>query len=402
MGFESIFVFGVILLCLVLLIFTKISTDVVFVGGLTLIIVFGVIPVNEALVGFSNEGMLTVAALYVVAAGLRETGAIQYVIQNLLGHPDAMWKTQARIIAPVMGMSAFLNNTPIVASFIPALQEWARKYRVQVSKIMIPLSYAAILGGTCTLIGTSTNLIVNGLLISEKGISLNIFEPAYVGIPIAAAGFLYLLTLGNRLLPNRSSAVNTFENTREYTIEMMVSKESPLTGKGPFTGEVSPAMLKDRNCRYVIVGHSERRSSFNESFDIIKDKIKASLKEKLVPILCIIEEEESGALESIRKQLLEILEEEFLKEIMIAYEPVYAIGTGNYCSIEEAEKKKVFIKSVLAKNYKKTKNVPILYGGSVDSKNAEDYIKKGGFDGLLVGTASLKKSEFKKIIERVT
>jgi len=231
MGFESIFIFGVILCCLLFLVFTKISPDAVFLGGLTLIVVFGIVPVSDALVGFSNEGMLTVAALYVVAAGLRETGAIQFVIRNLLGTPKALWKTQARIIAPVMGMSAFLNNTPIVASFIPALQEWARTYRIQVSKIMIPLSYAAILGGTCTLIGTSTNLIVNGLLISEKGVSLNIFEPAYVGVPIAFAGFIYLLTLGNRLLPAGSSIVGSFENTREYTIEMIVRPESPLVGK---------------------------------------------------------------------------------------------------------------------------------------------------------------------------
>ncbi|CAN5182982.1 SLC13 family permease [soil metagenome] len=231
MGFESIFVFGVILFCLLLLVFTKTSPDFVFLGGLTLIVVFGIVPVNEALVGFSNEGMLTVAALYIVAAGLRETGAIQFVIRNLLGNPKSLWKTQARIIAPVMGMSAFLNNTPIVASFIPALQEWARTYRVQVSKIMIPLSYAAILGGTCTLIGTSTNLIVNGLLISEKGVSLNLFEPAYVGVPIAFAGFIYLLTLGNKLLPAGSSVMGSFENTREYTIEMMVRQESPLVGK---------------------------------------------------------------------------------------------------------------------------------------------------------------------------
>lgn len=231
MGFESIFIFGVIFSCLLFLVFTNISPDVVFVSGLTMIIVFGIVPVSEALVGFSNEGMLTVAALYVVATGLRETGAIQYVIQNLLGHPEILWKAQARIVAPVMGMSAFLNNTPIVASFIPALQEWARTYRVPVSKIMIPLSYAAILGGTCTLIGTSTNLIVNGLLIAEKGIALNLFEPAYVGVPIAMAGFVYLLTIGNKLLPSGTSIVSSFENTREYTIEMMVRAESPLIGK---------------------------------------------------------------------------------------------------------------------------------------------------------------------------
>jgi di/tricarboxylate transporter len=231
MGFEGIFVIGVIFLCLVMLLLTNVSPDVVFLGGLTLIIAFGVIPVNQALVGFSNEGMLTVAALYVVATGLKETGAIQYIIQNLLGSPSEMWKTQVRIITPVMGMSAFLNNTPIVASFIPALQEWARKYRVPVSKILIPLSYAAILGGTCTLIGTSTNLIINGLLISEMDLSLNIFEPAYVGIPIAIGGFIYLLLFGRKLLPEGASVFSSFESTREYTIEMIVRPDSPLTGK---------------------------------------------------------------------------------------------------------------------------------------------------------------------------
>ncbi len=230
MGFEGIFVLMVIGLCLVLLVFAKISPDVVFVGGLTIIFVSGIIPVEEALVGFSNEGMLTVAALYVVATGMKETGAIQFVIKKLLGNPKVLWQTQARIVSPVMVMSAFLNNTPIVASFIPALQEWTRKFRVPASKIMLPLSYAAILGGTCTLIGTSTNLIINGLLISEEGINLNIFEPAYVGIPIAVTGFLYLLIFGRKWLPDSKSVFSTFENTREYTIEMMVRKDSPLVG----------------------------------------------------------------------------------------------------------------------------------------------------------------------------
>src|SRR6056297_118469 len=230
MGFEGLFVLSVIGLCLIMLIFGKISPDVVFVGGLTLIFVFGIIPVEEALVGFSNEGMLTVAALYVVAIGMKETGAIQYVIKKLLGNPKALWQTQARIVSPVMVMSAFLNNTPIVASFIPALQEWTRKFRVPASKIMLPLSYAAILGGTCTLIGTSTNLIINGLLIAEEGVALNVFEPAYVGIPIAITGFFYLLLFGRKWLPDNKSVLSAFENTREYTIEMMVREESPLVG----------------------------------------------------------------------------------------------------------------------------------------------------------------------------
>src|SRR6056297_3378506 len=153
---EGLFIIILLAGLFLVLLFTRASADAVFAGALAIIIVSGVVPVREALAGFSNEGMLTVAALYIVASGLRETGAIQFVVNNLLGVPKKMWMTQARIIAPVMGMSAFLNNTPIVASFIPALQEWAKKYRISVSKLMIPLSYAAVLGGVCTLIGTST------------------------------------------------------------------------------------------------------------------------------------------------------------------------------------------------------------------------------------------------------
>ncbi|MDZ7681611.1 MAG: SLC13 family permease [Fodinibius sp.] len=158
---------------LLLLIGSRIPADVVFISGLTVLIVSKAVEPTEALVGFSNQGMLTVAALYVVAAGMKETGAIQYVVEKIIGRYKSIRRTQIRIMAPVMVVSAFLNNTPVVASFIPALEDWARKNKVKVSKLLIPLSYAAILGGTCTLIGTSTNLIVNGLLIQEASDEYN-------------------------------------------------------------------------------------------------------------------------------------------------------------------------------------------------------------------------------------
>lgn len=225
-------VIAVVLFCLILLIKTHLSADVIFLGGLTIIIVSQVVPVSEALVGFSNEGMLTVAALYVVAAGLKETGAIQYVINKIIGRSRSIRRAQLRIMAPVMVFSAFLNNTPIVASFIPALEDWARKNRIPASKILIPLSYAAILGGTCTLIGTSTNLIVNGLLIQETATgSLGIFEPALIGIPCAIAGFIYLAVFGRKLLPIRGSGFDTFKDPREYTIEMLVDPGSEIAGQ---------------------------------------------------------------------------------------------------------------------------------------------------------------------------
>lgn len=221
---------AVVILCLILLITTSISADIIFLGGLTLLIVSRVASPEEALIGFSNQGMLTVAALYVVAAGLKETGAIQLVVNKIIGRSRSIRRAQIRVMAPVMVVSAFLNNTPVVASFIPALEDWARKNRIPASKLLIPLSYAAILGGTWTLIGTSTNLIVNGLLIEEPTThALGIFEPGLIGIPCAIAGFIYLTVFGRQLLPIRGSGFDTFKDPREYTIEMIVQKDSPLT-----------------------------------------------------------------------------------------------------------------------------------------------------------------------------
>lgn len=219
----------VILGSLILLITTHYSVDMILLAGLAFLLVFGIITPEAALAGFSNEGMLTVAALYVVASGLKETGAIQYITQKVMGDTKTVRTAQTRIMLPVMVMSAFLNNTPIVASFIPALEDWSKKTRIPISKILIPLSYAAILGGTCTLIGTSTNLILNGLLIEEGNTrALGLFEPAWIGIPCAIAGFIYLFLFGDRLLPSRGEAFESFKNTREYTIEMMIPKGSQL------------------------------------------------------------------------------------------------------------------------------------------------------------------------------
>lgn len=230
MGIVDIFLLVLILVSVLLLAVKNLPADAVFIGILTVIVVSGIITPAEALVGFSNEGMLTVGALYVVATGLRETGAVQLIIKKLFGRQTDPSKLRTRFIPPVMLMSAFLNNTPIVATFIPAIKDWSKKYKVSISKLLIPLSYAAILGGTCTLIGTSTNLIINGLLISQKNIHLNLFDPIYIGFPISVAGFLYLYFFGDKLLPDIQSAHIPFEKTREYTIEMILDTDSPLVG----------------------------------------------------------------------------------------------------------------------------------------------------------------------------
>ena len=137
MTFEGLAVLAVIGIILVLLIMTQLSVDLILPAGLTALLVFGIIDAEVALAGFSNEGMLT-CALYVVAAGLKETGAIQRITQRPLGTTENVRTAQAKIKGPVMVLSAFMNNTSIVASFIPALEQWSRKANILLSKLLIP------------------------------------------------------------------------------------------------------------------------------------------------------------------------------------------------------------------------------------------------------------------------
>ena len=174
--------------------------------------------------------------------------------------------------------------------------------------------------------------------------------------------------------------------------------------KGAFTGEVSPKMLKDLGCKYVIIGHSERRRYFEETDEMINKKIKAALKVGLRPILCIekisqIRKHQRSVkmneVHRLKKGIKGIIKKD-LKKIILAYEPVFAIGTGKPCSIEKAKKMRLLILRNL------NKNLPVLYGGSVNSQNARDYIEKAKFQGLLVGGTSLNAQEFIKLVKNVS
>ena len=232
MSVEAWFVIAVVLLCFGLLASNRFSPDLVLMAGLTLLLLSGVITPSEALSGFSNEGMATVAVLYIVITGFRETGGIDWIVQSVLGAARSLSRAQLKLMVPVAALSAFLNNTPVVAIFIPAIDDWAKRNRLSVSKLMLPLSYAAIAGGTCTLIGTSTNLVINGLLQIETGGSgFALFELAWIGIPVSLATFVYVLAAQRWLLPERRPAVSRFADAREYTVEMRVEEASPLIGK---------------------------------------------------------------------------------------------------------------------------------------------------------------------------
>ena len=172
--------------------------------------------------------------------------------------------------------------------------------------------------------------------------------------------------------------------------------------EGAFTGEISPPQLKNLGCQYVIIGHSERRKYFSETNKEIGQKIKAALSAKLKPILCIGEtrqERRKGKVERVLrdqlKKALTDLSDHQLKNLIIAYEPIWAIGKGRACSFEDAKWARYLIKKSLKKK------ISILYGGSVNSKNAKNFIEEAGFQGLLVGGASLKPKEFIKIVKVV-
>lgn len=217
------------------------APDALIVGGVVLFALAGIISPEQAFQGFSNTGMLTVAALYVVTAGLRETGALDILGNWLLRGAKTEQGVFARMVGSVTGVSAFLNNTPVVAMFIPLLNTWCRRNRVSASRLLLPLSYLSILGGTCTLIGTSTNLVVNGLMTDtynsdpDRWVGLEpmgMFEIGRAGLPYAIVGVVYLWLIGRRLIPERKDFLMSLGDTaREYLANMRVEPGCLLIGQ---------------------------------------------------------------------------------------------------------------------------------------------------------------------------
>ncbi len=259
-----------------MLVGTRLAPDLILVAALTVLMLSGVLTPGEALLGLANPGLATVGVLYVVAAGLVDTGGIHLLGSRLLGHPKSLVSAQLRLMLPATGLSAFLNNTPVVAMLVPFVEEWARRCRLPVSRLMIPLSYAAIFGGLTTIIGTSTNLIVNGMFVdvSADG-GFGFFEIGLLGLPLAVAGTLFVVVTARWLLPDRSSPLRQPEQVREYTLEMLVEEGSPLIGRnleeaglrnlpGAFLAEierggtimpaVSPRVRLQANDRLLFVG----------------------------------------------------------------------------------------------------------------------------------------------------
>ena len=227
MSFQIIFVAAILLFMLAALMREQLRPGLILFTAVVLLLIAGIITPEEAIKGFSNKGMITVALLYLVSEGVRKSGLLERIMFRMLPKKNATVTTASLRFYPIVTfISAFFNNTPVVVIFAPMIKNWARKMKLPPTKFLIPLSYATIIGGICTLIGTTTNLVIHGMLLQEakdeavaaksggaEGIlmrfgidGLSMFELTKVGIFIALAGLIYLIFFSRYLLPDNRRA----------------------------------------------------------------------------------------------------------------------------------------------------------------------------------------------------
>ena len=231
MSFDAWLTLAVVLVMLGSLALDWVPAAASVLGATIALLVLGVIDEEQAFAGFSNPAPLTVAALYVLARAADKTGLMVPVVTRLLGNRrEGDQGTLARLLLPSAGVSAFINNTPLVAMMIPEVTSWAAKRNLSPSRFLLPLSYAAILGGTVTVIGTSTNLVVSGLLAETGEEPFGLFEITPVGGVSALVGLALLITLIPRLLPDRRGPQQSLTEMREFLVAMEVVPGGRLVG----------------------------------------------------------------------------------------------------------------------------------------------------------------------------
>jgi len=224
-------VLAVLVLVLAGLASNRVSAVKSFLFAAFALLLTSVLTADEVLKGFSNKGIFTIAALYIVVGALKDTGSTQLLRRFLVGSPKTHAAAASRVLPVTTVLSAFVNNTPVVAMFTTLSQSLAKRFPVQLSQLLLPVSYASILGGICTLIGTSTNLVVDGMLQAQGFSGFGLFEPGLIGLPIAIAGLAYLFFSSRRILPVREGSMQQFDHVREYLVEMQIQPGSELCRK---------------------------------------------------------------------------------------------------------------------------------------------------------------------------
>lgn len=219
---------AVLAVAIVLLVTDKASTVVVMGGAVIALLLGGVIDEDQAIAGLGSESAITIAALYVLAGAASATGALGGVVDRILRGTGSV----ARLCFGTILISPWVPNTPLVALFAPRVVRWARLNQRPASRYLMPLSYATVLGGVVTVIGTSTNLVVSDVLEQAGRDRLGVFEITPVGLPVAVAGVIVLAVLAPRLLPDRVAAGEAMrESARRYRVVMRIDPDGPLVGR---------------------------------------------------------------------------------------------------------------------------------------------------------------------------
>jgi di/tricarboxylate transporter len=223
------FTIAVILGLFAAMIFSKIRTDIIFLAGMSILFISGILDVKGAFGGFCSNSVLVVAVLFPVIAGLYHTGVLNWIVKNLMGSPKSLTGAIARIMLPVAFLSSLLTNTTVVALFINVVNIWSKKLKISPSRLLIPLSYASGMGGICTLIGTAPNLIISGMYTEKTGVQLSIFTTTICGLFCLAVGVISVIAL-QKLLPARESALSNVD-IDELTLELQVPSKHSFIGK---------------------------------------------------------------------------------------------------------------------------------------------------------------------------
>ena len=217
----------ILLTSVFLLIADKWDSSLTFFGAMLLLILLKIVTLQEALEGFANPAVATIAILFVVAKGVEETVLLEWVVNKVLRHPRNTYTALLRFLPVVILLSAFTNNTPVVLIFIRVLQSWSVRVNLPLTRLLMPLSFSSIFGGSLTIIGTSTNLVVQGL--AGDSVDLGFFDIAMIGAPLAVIGMLYMVFLAKFLLPATSSKL---EYMPLYAALHVAAADSDLPGRG--------------------------------------------------------------------------------------------------------------------------------------------------------------------------